>query len=264
MKKYKQLLSFGCSFTEGGGLNSSEYHRRLDKMNGIILPNEHYDTHNYQEYMTQHSYPSFLAKKLNCDFYNYGISCGSNEIIIKTLYDVLNGELDSTHMLNYREDLKGKRFVSDEDYENTLITIQFSLLNRIMVYRTDTHLFEPLNGIYHHKDYINTFYKMYISHFYNSRVEYKKTLQYMDVYSEYLKSKNIDYLFTWYETPSNFIKKSKTIVSFNGCDLNRFVNGEKFRLLDDEKLNFYDHHFTIEGNKIIADKFYEHICEYYD
>ena len=263
MKKYKQLLSFGCSFTEGGGLGA-EYHRKLDKMNGITLPNEHYDTHNYQEYMTQHSYPSFLAKKLNCDFYNYGISCGSNEIIIKTLYDVLNGELDSTHMLNYREDLKGKRFVSEEDYENTLITIQFSLLNRIMVYLTDHHKFETINGINHDIPYINPFYKLYISHFYNQSVEYKKTLQYMDVYSTYLKSKNIDYLFTWYETPSHFIKKSKNIVSFNGYDLDGFTTQKELRIMNIEKLNFYDRHFTIEGNKIIADKFYEHICEYYD
>jgi hypothetical protein len=166
-------------------------------------------------------------------------------------------------MLHHREDLKGKRFVNEEDYESTLITIQFSLENRILIYLADKHIFKSLNGTYDSLEYVNTFYKMFITHFCDSTVEYKKVLQQMDVYSTYLKNKNIDYLFTFYDTPSSSIQKNKNLVSFDGYDLNTFMDIKKIKILHDTSLGLDDSHATVEGNKLIADKFYEHLCEYY-
>lgn len=265
MKQYKQLISFGCSFTEGGGLNHPTYHKnqveKEEKKPYLIFSKKP----NLQEFATKNSYPAFLADKLECDFYNYGISCGSNELIVKTLYDtVTNKGLTEEHPLFQRKDLQGSRFLVDSDYKNTFITVQFSIMNRILLYLVEDKRLEPINGGYYPKDYVNKLYEMYIKYFYDFNVEYQKALQYIDVYSNFLTSKGIDHLFTFYETPDDSISTSKILASFDGMDLNIFANKHKLRIKDIKHLNFNDAHFTITGNKLIANKLYEHIYDYFN
>lgn len=265
MKHYKQLLSFGCSFTEGGGLNHPIYHENQVEKEEKKSPSISLKEPNLQEFAIKNSYPAFLADKLECDFYNYGISSGSNELIIKTLYDIVtNKGLTEEHPLFSREDLKGDRFLTDDDYKNTFITIQFSVLSRILLYLVEDKRLEPINGAYYPKDYVNEFYEMYIKYFYDINVEYKKILHYIDVYSNFLTSKGIDHVFTFYETPTSSIDKSKILVSFDGMDLGKFAHENKLRICDIKELNFNDTHFSVEGNKTVGNKIYEHLSKYYD
>jgi len=265
MKKYKQLLSFGCSFTEGGGLNTTEYHHKLNKFNGIDVNDEDYTygVDDYYEYMNEHSYPSFLAKSIGCEFYNYGISCGSNEIIIKTVYDVINGGLDFTHPLYNRFNLSSNRFIDENDYEKTFVTVQFSFMDRIMLYLNDKSKFVTLNGWPYDDDIVNEFYSLYATYFYYEHVEFKKALQYMNMCSTYLNSKKIDHIFTFYDIPFDItLIESKNLAIFDS-DLHRFSKKNKLNLIDVEGLGYINNHFSVYGNEIIANRLYQHICKYY-
>ena len=79
MKVYKKLLSFGCSFTEGGGLNAPVYHRFLRGEDVSDHNSSYFNTARSKmetmlpehiEYATYHSYPGYLSRILNCDFLN--------------------------------------------------------------------------------------------------------------------------------------------------------------------------------------------------
>lgn len=231
MKSYNHLISIGCSFTEGGGLNSPDHHKYLNSnLSGIILDN----------YMANHSYPSYLAKKLDCTFTNKGISRASNELIIKTLYDT----------------------IQNVSYDNLLVTIQTSILSRILVYITDAAQFETVNGIYGSKA-LQNYYELYIQHFYDKDVEYKKLLQNIVVYSSYLESKNIDFIWLIADSDKNEIKTTKHIMAFDGCDLMDFGTNNKLRLCDSPNYPTNDAHFSEKGNEIISERIMKHLEEYY-
>ena len=112
MKQYKKIYSFGCSFTEGGGLNNQNFHRYLNGDNNYssvpesVLP-EH------TEYASYHSYPRYLSRLLNCEVENYGTSRAANELIFNMAYDKIS---------------------SLRDTENILVTIQTTLLSLSLIH----------------------------------------------------------------------------------------------------------------------------------
>jgi hypothetical protein len=219
---------------EGGGLNSPTHHRYLTgrQINSTVELNS---------YMMKHSYPSYLAKKLNCTYINNGMSRASNELILKSLYECINTLDDTTELL---------------------VTIQTSILSRILVYLEDEQRFETVNGPIK-PTYLNEYYELYVKHFYNHEIEYKKLLQNIDLYTTYLKSKNIDFVWIIADTADNLIIPSKHILSFDGRGLIEFGIGNKLRLCDLSGYPTNDSHFSESGNEIIADRIVKHLEEYY-
>lgn len=233
MKKYNYLTAFGCSYTEGGGLNSPEHHRYLS--GNHTLSREELST-----YMTKNSYPSYLAKHLNCEYINKGISRGSNELIFKMLYE-------------YTQDI--------QDGTGLLICIQTSILSRILLYLENEKKFQTVNGMYG-PIYLQQYYQMYIKHFYNDDIELKKLQQNIVVYSEYLKNKNIDFIWLIGDTGGKTIMSSKNIMTFDD-GLFSFITRNKLRLCDLPKYPTTDLHASETGNEVIAQKIIEHLKEYY-
>lgn len=234
MKNYKHIVSFGCSFTEGGGLNAPEHHRYLQKYNMPF-------SQQLDVYMKEHSYPSYLAKKLNCTYENYGTSKASNELILKSVYEYMNDA---------------------ETTEGLLITIQTTILSRMLLYLEEEKKFESVNGIYG-PTYIQDYYAAYIKYFYSKEIEYKKLMQNINVYSKFLDTKNVDYIWIVYDGDTDYIKPEKTIVSFDGLNLFRFGIENKLVLKDLPNYPTNDSHFSEKGNEEIAKKLYEHIEKYY-
>lgn len=240
IKKYDKLLSFGCSFTEGGGLNSPIYHNYL---RGINTTDSLQITPMMETYMRDNAYPMFLAKLLDCNCFNYGVSRGSNELILKNLYE-------------HTKDIK--------DGGNILITIQTSILSRIMLYSVDDLQFITINGLTPDlSKHVFEYYELYIKYFFEVNKEYEKLLQNINVYSEYLKNKNIDFVWILGDAGSNTLQESKYIISFEGSDLMSLGSTEKLRLCDLPNYPENDAHFSVDGNKIIANKILEHLEKYY-
>jgi len=234
MKTYKKILSFGCSFTEGGGLNAPFYHRYISSN----LANNNLELKDaYKEYMYNNAYPAYLARNFNCNSENLGISRASNGLILKTLYE-------KTQNIENGSDL--------------LVTVQTTLLSRIMVYDNEAKKFLTINNFDGILNYVKEYYKTYLRYFYNREIEYKKLLQNIDVYTKYLQSKNIDVVWLMYEAEDS-LKSSKTVLTFDGTDLAQFIANQKLRLLDLPNFPVNDTHFSVEGHKVIANRIIEHL-----
>lgn len=238
MKTYKRVLSFGCSFTEGGGLNSPVYQHYL---NGIVNTHDNDVKKDYIEYMKQNAYPAYLAKLLDCPHDNHGTSRSSNGLILKKLYE---------------------NTCNIEDGTDILVTIQTTLLSRIMLYLDSSKKFLTINNLEDLPDNIKKYYKTYLKNFYNKQIEFNKLIQNIDVYTAYLKQKNFDIVWMMYETDST-IDESPTLLTFDDVDLSQFISKERLRLADLPNFPVNDTHFSVEGNKVIADRIVKHLEKYY-
>ena len=89
---------FGCSFTEGGGLDSpflnkwaiennivpKEYKIEPETILNTLLaaPDKHPIHPNCVRLKNNYRFSSLVGRELNCDTENFGVSCGSNETIL--------------------------------------------------------------------------------------------------------------------------------------------------------------------------------------
>lgn len=240
MKTYKKILSFGCSFTEGNGLETPYYHQylssNLGNKNNLELETA------YRNYMYNNSYPAYLARNLNCDFDNFAVSGVSNSLIFKKLYE---------------------KTQNVENGNDLLVTVQTTLLSRIMVYDIKQEKFLQISNFEGILDHAKKYYEMYLRYFYNKEIEFKKLLQNIDVYTKYLQSKNIDVVWLMYEAEDS-LKSSKTVLTFDGTNLAQFIANQKLRLLDLPNFPVNDAHFSVDGHKVIANRIIEHLESKYD
>ena len=241
IKSYDLLMSFGCSFTEGGGLNNPNYHRYLSgdtdlyKPPFVILPC-------YNEYMNHHSYPGYLSRLLNCPYINEGTSCASNELILKKVYDT---------------------FKDWQDDRKILVTIQSSILSRILLYLTDEKRYINLNRLHDLDEDVKKYYESYLTMFFDIQNEYQKLVQNIDLYTNWLSSKNIDMCWILYDIPT-IMPTGTHIVNFENQNLRSYAHGKKLTLTDLPNFPYDDKHFSITGNEIIANIIYNHMSNYHD
>lgn len=237
MKQYKKIYSFGCSFTEGGGLNNQNFHRYLAGNNSLSdIPEEVLPEHS--QYATYHSYSGYLSRLLNCDLENYGTSRAANELILNMAYDKIS-KLDDT--------------------ENILVTIQTSILSRVLLQLPHENTYTTLNNFVNIDGSKKTYYELYFCEFFDFKYAIKKLLQEIEVYNAWFKQKNVDVVWLLYEADINSIPSKNNIVDFDGLDLMRFVDKNKLAITDLPKFPYKDNHFSPKGNEIIAGKIFEHL-----
>jgi hypothetical protein len=240
MKQYKKIYSFGCSFTEGGGMNNQNFHRYLNgDTNYSSTPEEVLPEHT--QYAYDHSYSGYLARLLNCEVENHGTSRAANELIFNMAYDKIS-ELDDT--------------------ENIVVTIQTSILSRVLLQLPHENTYTTLNNFVNINGSKKTYYELYFCEFFDFKYAIKKLLQEIEVYSAWFKQKNVDVIWLLYEADINSIPSKNNIVDFEGLDLMRFVDKNKLTITDLPNFPYKDLHFSPQGHKIIANKIFEHLKTY--
>ena len=217
---------FGCSFTEGGGLNSPVFNKYAIKHN--LLPSKYKDK--YEEVVEDYRFSALVGKKLECKVTNYGKSCASNESIINTLYENLE--------------------------KHDISIVQFSVLSRKEIYDCESDEFWSVNGEGSHvpKNVVEYWVKTVTNH-HNDDYELKKIEMFMKLFNNW--KQNIFWIF--HEDVSESVKRNKNLILFDGYCLGEYCDLNKL-LLTHETDGFYnDRHYSLEGHKIISDKIVEFI-----
>ena len=238
-KQYKKLYSFGCSFTEGGGLNNQNFHRYLRGENDYSKTPEPVLSE-HAEYALQNSYPGYLSKILKCDFENHGTSCAGNEFIINKAYDTING-LENTN--------------------DILVTIQTSILSRMLLQMPMEKTFMNINNLNSIDGNVKTFFKLYITDFFDYEYASKKLVQQIDILPSWFESKNVDVLWLLYDMDVKHVQLKKHIVPFDNLSLGNYAFKNKLTITDLPDFPYKDSHFSPAGNKHIADVIHNHIVK---
>jgi len=205
---------FGCSFTEGGGLNSPVFNEYAIKNN--LIPNEYEGE--YEKTRKGFRYSTLIGKNLNCEVENFGKGRSSNEYIFNQLYkhhkkfDICVAQL-TIYSRRYQWDEREEKFEHINDIDN------FTLNRFNREYARDqvsmmVNLFDSLN-------------------------------------------KKIYWMFHE-DIPKNL--KSDNLIYFEPKGhLHDFVMKNKLTFKHETNGYYDDLHYSIEGNRIIADKILEKI-----
>lgn len=262
MKVYKKLLSFGCSFTEGGGLNAPVFHRFLRGEDVSDYNSSNFSTTRSKietilpehiEYATYHSYPGYLSRILNCDFLNFGSSGASNEYIFNKAYQEIQ------KIANKSE---------------ALITIQTSFLNRITLQlplvkgEVNINMLEGIrSGLSKYPDIAEVaykYYESYLGYFFDTEYSYKILCRDIDIFSEYCKSKNLDVVFLMYDKPvAHLINPHPLVVDLGYRDLDDLLRRGKLAISHLTNHVIEDGHFSERGNEVVANLIFKYVKNVY-
>lgn len=241
MKNYDQILSFGCSYTAGGGLDSPHYHAFLtNKLEGT------YDKYHITPYMSKysntHSYPSYLSNLLKCSFINYGIGSSANELIYEQIYDRCNT-------------------ITPDVAKSTLVTIQTSVLSRMYLFDVVNKIARTINNPASTlPTAVVEYYSQYIGNFFDAEFEYKKMVRNIVFIRSWLKSKGFDVAIIAADSVGELHSPFYKLPHGKGT-LVEFMIAEKLTIADIPNITFIDGHMTEQGNKILAEILFNNLEE---
>ena len=205
---------FGCSFTEGGGLNSPVFNEYAIK--NKLISNEYKG--NYEKTQNDFRYSTLIAKDLNCEVENFGKGCSSNEYIFNQLYE------------------HHKKF--------DICVVQLTIYSRRYQWDEREEKFEHINDIDNFT--LNRFNREYARDQVSMMVNLFDSL-----------NKKIYWMFHE-DIPKNL--KSNNLIYFEPTGhLHDFVMKNKLTFKHETNGYYDDLHYSIEGNRIIADKILEKI-----
>ena len=205
---------FGCSFTEGGGLNSPVFNEYAIKNN--LIPKEYEGE--YEKTRKGFRYSTLIGKNLNCEVENFGKGRSSNEYIFNQLYK------------------HHKKF--------DICVVQLTIYSRRYQWDEHEEKFEHINDIDNFT--LNRFNREYARDQVSMMVNLFDSL-----------NKKIYWMFHE-DIPKNL--KSNNLIYFEPKGhLHNFVMKNKLTFKHETNGYYDDLHYSIEGNRIIADKILEKI-----
>lgn len=272
----KNIMSFGCSFTWGSGLNDKRYLDWLKKYNPEKLKG-YSDEDFYKTYYAEASYTGRLAKFLNCDYENFSIPGGANELIFNTLHQKTSAVSDGT---------------------GTLIIIQPTFLHRKHVYDSINHCELMFNGlsdedattpyilsaVYSKVSYREQLLKdipsreynnLYIKYFFDPIYELNNYLNNLHAILDSLILRNFSVLVVPYENPNSlgfsFLKSKHICTEFTNVDsmiicnsMHDLIRQSGACIKDLPNILWEDGHANEHGHEMIAESLYNHLISHYN
>ena len=260
----RKLHVYGCSFSDGGGLDANEYLTAAIEKN--LIPNkwvdkvQHHlfntDDYYFVEFKDYYRYSSIIGRSLNIDVFNYSLTANNNEHILNTVYEKLL------------------------EFPNDIHIIQWSLHERKLYWLEEDRKFFRLQGIVPNRDeftkafifnledrdlaedYSDSKYDDLSDHFLNFLVNYQN-LQYED-YKLNQTSKLLNSLAQLGSTPLYYLPwnastevLSNTILIDGEKDLSRWSKDTNNQIIDETEGEYDDCHLSLKANYIVAEKIIE-------
>ena len=216
---------FGCSMTEGGGLNSPVWNEYAIKNN--IISKEYVGR--YEKLRDDYRFSTLVGKELNCEVENLALSRNSNENIINQLYE---------HKDKF-----------------DICVVQFSIFTRRYIWNEPENKFYNISGVdFSEHPYLNNeklkplheTYLNYVAYHHNEKYVKDHLCRYVDLFDNL--GKRIYWIF--YQ-PVPKMKKRSNVLYWNLVD---WANNNRleFRHFTDGFYN--DRHLSLKGNELVANK----------
>jgi len=223
---------FGCSFTEGGGLNSPLWNEYAIKHN--LIPKEFEGQ--YEKVKEHYRFSTLIGNELNCEVKNFGVGGGSNDTILNNLFE------------NYN------------DFD--ISVVQFTLFHRMKIYDDNTSSFYEVNGVdaAAPKNVIDYFTNTITNH-QNINYEKYKIKQMVELYDNLFEKLNKKVIWLFQEPIPEDIKSKNVLYFEPSGHLHEFIVNKKCTFVQLTNGFYNDSHYTPEGNRLISKKIMEKINE---
>ena len=235
---------FGCSFTQGGGLDNIDYYNWI---NNTSLEDNHQDVFKQLElFRNEHRFSKIVSDRLGIESENFAVSRGSNNYSLEKLFNEI------------------------ENNENETYVCVLTLLSRVYWYYEPTNTKYNLNSFdknwppYQNEpimENLSKTYKMYLENIFNEEHELEKLETQVKLFDSYAKTKKSKiYWIEW----GNFPKLkdiTPNYISFNGQTMFEFVRDNELQIFHHTNNKNMDNHISLPGNKIIGEKIAEYLKE---
>ena len=243
--KNKVINFYGCSFSDGGGLDNSAYAKRTDQLN---------------QYRRENRFSTLVGKHFDCEVNNFSQTGNNNDNIAQKVHRNLSDNRGDIHI------------------------VQFSFYSRQKVYFDDTGEFYRLNTLdtLESKKLLYDYYQSFIKYHYKEEYEQYKVKMYIDMLDSYVKSKSktIYWMFwdiipngtfqymdvdEWTERNGEFESgtmdlniDTDNLISFPpGGHMYEWAVANKLLIRDETKGYYQDGHLSQKGNRAVSDKIIE-------
>jgi hypothetical protein len=250
---------FGCSFTEGGGLDNFDYYNSLTGKNFKMDAPTNEQFEEVRLFKQQNRYSEVVGNILNLKTFNYAIGCNSNEGILKNLIDVSN---------------------SENTNEGDIFVVQTSFFSRKFYWYEPFNEFLSINALnpsdwpFRNKEEwmpLHQLHNLNVQYCHNEQYEIDKLIQNMKIYNAYFEKIGLKLFWVpWpdltLETyPSKIDEYNKKMLEeipntiyFNDMSMGRYCSNNKLLIFNDLKES-KDSHKSLKGHKIIGEKIAEYL-----
>lgn len=242
--KYDLILGFGCSFTEGGGLDNPNVYKFINKINDDSIGFLHPDTIKFRY---KNNFISYLSELFKCDYINFGESMSSNDLIFQKIYDYFKGNTINKRILCIGQVTMFTR--QNVYYEFVKEVVK---LNRLEFSDPPFNNDEKYKPLYQ-------YYENYLSFIYNEDIVVSNLEKNIELYDNWLRYKGIDTLWLSYDGNSTQFNESDKFIKFNGDNLGAWAEKNKLRIMDIPNCPVPDPHLNLEGHKEVARLMYQKI-----
>jgi hypothetical protein len=246
MKQYDLIVGFGCSFTEGGGLDNPNVYKFINNIDDDTIGFMHPDTIKFKK---NNNYIFYLSKLFGCDFINTAESMSSNDLIFRKIYEYFSNPIQSNRIL-----MIGQMTMFTRQHVYYDFIKEYVKLNR-------TEFSEPpfLNN-YTYKP-LHEYYTNYLSYIYNEVDVVNSLIKNMELYDVWLKTKGIDTLWLSYDGDSTQFNETSNFIKFDGNNLGAWAEINQKRIMDIPNCPVPDPHLSIDGHREVAQRIYNKLTE---
>jgi hypothetical protein len=251
---------FGCSFTEGGGLNNIDYYNFIESPTPILeywpkgsTPEDRVKVVEFLDsYKEQHRFTSVLESSLKTPIINLAKSQASNDYIFENVFNQIN------------------------ENNNDVYFVILSLLHRrYWYYEVDKQKYNlnmlefsgnPFDNRESHKP-LHTLFTNYLQYVFDLETELNSLNRNIKLFDSFAKSKGSKIIWSGWDFGDDEMhletisKSAENTLLFNGLSLKHFCIKEGLQIEAETNGLVPDNHISKHGNIIVAKKIEEYIIK---
>lgn len=251
---------FGCSFTEGGGLNNIDYYNFIESPTPLLTywpkdssAEERVNIVKFLDsYKETNRFTSVLSNLLGKDIINLAKSQASNDYILQTLFKEINENFNDIYFVILS--LPHRRYWNYEvdKQKHNLNMPEFSG--------------NPFDNRESHRPLYNHFMN-YLEYVYDIETEIESFIRNIKLYDSFAKSKDSKIIWSAWDFGDDNIRlefiqnTAENCLLFDGLSLKHFCIKEGLQIETETNGLVPDNHISKRGNIIVAEKIKDYIIK---
>lgn len=241
---HKHINFYGCSFTDGGGLDNPIYLKNiLDK---DWFPNkwkQEWDGINcFYKFKDYYRFSNIIQRQLNCEISNFSRTANNNEHIFNKVFENINNK-DTIHIVQWS-------YTERQLYWNDKLK-SFFRIQGVEEYANVFDLEDNFNEDNPNYEKMIEHYMEFLTKYYNVEYESKKLNSLTELLTSYSKLNNIQLYFLPWE------RQLKSLTNFILESTLEWSIKNKMRISDETNKGYDDGHLSFKGNHEVANTILE-------